>query len=91
MPPAATISDSPSCTACAARRDGFEPRAADFVDGHRGDARIESAAQRGLARGILAEARLHHVAHDGFVHQLRVDAGAAHGFRDGFRAEFGAR
>ena len=51
---------------------GFQSRAADFVDGHGGDAGIESAAQRGLTRGILAEAGLDDVAHDDFVDRMRV-------------------
>ncbi len=68
-------------------RDGFQAGAANFVDRHRGDARIETAAQRRLPRGILSEARLHHVAHDGFVDLLGIDTSAAHGFSDDFRAQ----
>ena len=88
MPPATTISLSPSMTPCAASADGFQARAADLIDGHGGDARIEAAVERRLPRGILAEAGLHHVAHDDFVDGLRLDAGAAHGFGHDFGAEF---
>ncbi len=44
-------------------------------------------AERGLARGILAESGLNDVAHDDFVDLRGLDAGAAHGFGDGFGAE----
>src|SRR5271156_5716642 len=71
--------------------DGLQTGAANFVDGHCRDARIEAAAQRRLARGILAQARLHNVAQDRFVHLIRLDAGAAHYFGDDFRAEFRRR
>ncbi len=91
MPPATTTSDSPSCTACAASADGFQSGAANFVDGHGCDARVETAAQRRLPRGILPEARLDHVAQDRFVHQIRLDTGAAHNFGDDFRAKLASR
>ena len=70
---------------------GLQSRAANFVDRHRRDAHVESRAQARLPRGILSEARLHHVAHDDFVHGLRLDARAAHGFGDGFRAKLRGR
>ena len=73
------------------QRDGFESRAADFVDGHGGDARVQAAAQRRLPRRILAQARLHDVAHDDFVDRVRLDAGAARGFGDDSRAKLGGR
>ena len=88
MPPATTISDSPRIDGLRGEGHGFEAGAADFVDGHGGDAMIEAAAERRLARGILAQAGLDDVAHDDFVDSLGVDAGAANGFGDDFGAQF---
>ena len=41
----------------------------------------------GLARGCLAAAPLHHLAHDHVVNGARVDPGPAHRLADGQRAE----
>jgi len=49
---------------------------------------MKTAAQARLARRVLAEARLDDVAHDDFVHFLRVNPGAADGFGNDFRAQF---
>ena len=87
MPPATTNSLFAKHHALRGQRHGFEARAADLIDGHGGDARIESAAEGRLPRGILAEPRLDDVAHDDFVDCLRLDAGAAHGFGDDFGAK----
>ena len=89
MPPATAMSMSPVAMPCAAEHDGLEARAADLVDGERGDTVGEAAAQRRLPRGILAEPRGHDVAHDAFVDDRRVDAGAAHRLGDDERAELG--
>ena len=72
------------------QRDGFEAGAANFVDRHRCDARIEAAAESRLARGILSQTCLDDIAHDGFVHLLGLDTCAADGFGDNFRAKFGS-
>ena len=69
------------------QRHGFEARAAHLIDGHRGDALMQSAAERGLARRILSQPGLEHVAHDDFVDGRRLDARAAHCFGDDFGAE----
>src|SRR5262249_60026712 len=53
------------------------------------DARLAAALERGLARRILAEASLHNVAEDRFVHLLWLDGGAANRFGGNFCAEFG--
>ena len=66
---------------------GLQSRAANFVDGHRRNAHVQAAAQARLPRGILPQPRLHHVAHDDFIHRFRLDARAAHGFGDDFRAQ----
>src|SRR6266567_1865774 len=71
------------------KRDGFQAGAADFVDGHRSDTRLATSLQRGLARGILAEAGLDDVAHDDFVDLPRFEIGAANGFGHDFGSEFG--
>ncbi len=49
---------------------------------------MQAALQRGLARGVLAESGLHHIAHDAFVHLCRLDTRAADGFSNNFRTEF---
>ena len=77
MPPATTISVSPSCTACAASATALRPEPQTLLMVMRGDAGITAAFERGLARGILAEASLDHVAEDGFVDLLAVKTGAA--------------
>ena len=67
--------------------DGLEPRAADLVDRERWDSAGQARVDRGLARRRLTRAPLEHVAHDHFVHVVGLDAGAAHGFADGERAQ----
>src|SRR5277367_582070 len=89
IPPATTISDSPSCTACAARATAFSPEPQTLLMVIAATFRSAAAIEGGLARGVLAEAGLHDVAHDGFVDLLAVKAGAASGLGDGFGAEFG--
>ena len=65
----------------------FQSRPANFVDRHRRNARIQPAAQRRLPRRVLSQPCLHHIPHDGFVHQVRLDSRAPHSFRDCFRAK----
>ncbi len=69
---------------------GFQSRAANLVDSHRGHARMQPAAESGLSRGILSQPGLHHIAHNGFVHLLRVNPRAAHGFGNHSRAQLGS-
>ena len=69
------------------QRHGFESRAANLIDGHGGDARVESAAKGRLPRRILPEPRLDDVAHDHFVDGLRLDAGAPHSLGNDFGAK----
>ena len=64
---------------------------ADLVDRHRGDAVVEAAVERRLPGGVLAVARLQHVAHDALVDEPRFDAGARHGFPHHQGAECGGR
>ena len=90
MPPAITISLSPSETACAASADGLESRAANFIDGHGGDADVQAATQRRLPRGILPQPRLHDIAHDDFIDRFRSNAGAAGAFRNNLGAQLGS-
>ena len=71
------------------QRNGFKAGAANFVDGHSGDAGIAAALEGCLARGILSQAGLHHVAENGFINLIRVEAGAADRFGDDFAAKFG--
>ena len=71
--------------------DGFQSGAANFVDSHGRHARVEAAAQRGLTRGILAEARLDDVAQNRFVNLIWLDASAAHYFAHDFRAKLRCR
>ncbi len=66
-----------------------ETRSAHHVDGERRDTVGKAAAERRLPRGILANSRGHDVAHDAFVDDRRIDAGAAHRLRDDQRAELG--
>ena len=90
MPPATATSMSPARNALSREHDGLETRAADLVDRERGDVIGQAAVERRLARGVLAEAGGHDVAHDAFVDDGRVDAGAANGFGDDQRAELGS-
>jgi hypothetical protein len=46
------------------KHDGFQPRAADFIDRERGDAGGNSRLERRLPRGGLAHAALDDVAED---------------------------
>ena len=69
----------------------LQSRAAHLVDRQRRDVIGQAAVQRRLPRGVLAEPGGHDVAHDAFVDDLRVDAGAAHGFGDDQRAELRSR
>ena len=69
--------------------DGFQPGAADLVDRERGDGLRQSAAERRLPGGGLAEAGGDDVAHDALVDDGRVDAGACHGLAHDQRAELG--
>ena len=87
MPPATT-------TRCVAGGDplrrqhhGLEPRPADLVDGQRRHAVGQPSAQRGLSRRRLAEAGRDDVAHDAFLDDRRVDAGAAHGLAHDHRPQ----
>jgi hypothetical protein len=66
---------------------GLETGAADLVDGERGNGGGDAGVDHRLARGGLTRAALHHLAHDDFLDQARVDAGAAHRLADDHRAE----
>src|SRR5262249_51193523 len=57
----------------------LQARAADLVDRHRRDAVVQPTAQPRLARRILAQAGLHDIAHDDFIHLLGFNPGATHG------------
>src|SRR5882762_10557991 len=70
------------------QRYGFESGAANFVDGHRRNARIAAALERRLPRGILSKPRLHNVAENRFVNLIRIEAGAANRFSNRFAAKF---
>ena len=59
--------------------NGFEAGAADHVDGESGDGVGETTAQRGLARGILAEAGGEDAAHDALGDFGGIDGGAFDG------------
>ena len=72
MPPATTIFGFAELHRLRRESHGLQSGAADFVDGHRSDARVTAAFERGLASRILAEAGLHHVAEDGFVNLIRL-------------------
>ena len=91
MPPATAMSMSPDANALRGEHHGFQARAAHLVDRQRGDVIGQAAAQRRLARGILSAAGGDDVAHDAFVDDGRIDAGAAHRFGDDERAELRAR
>src|SRR5262249_763080 len=62
---------------------GAQAGTAHFVDGDRGDRRGDAAVDHRLARGRLAGAALHHLAHDDFVDRAGVDAGALDRLTDG--------
>ena len=87
MPPATTISDSPSVTACAASPTAFSPEPHTLLMVIAATRGSSPPPQRRLPRRILPQPRLHHVAHDHFVHLLRLNARAPHRFRHHFRAE----
>ena len=72
-------------------RDCLESRATDFVDGHGGDTRMQPSAQCRLPRRILAQSRLHDVAHDDFVHCVRLNACAVRDFSNNSGAKFRGR
>src|SRR5467141_4175166 len=69
------------------QRYGFESGAANFVDGHRRNARIAAALERRLPRGILSKPRLHNVAENGFVNLLGLKARTANRFGNRFAAK----
>jgi hypothetical protein len=77
MPPATTISDSPSCTAWAAH----------FVDSHGGDARVAATFQGRLASWILTEAGLDDVAENCFVNLFWIEVRATDRFGNCFGAQ----
>ena len=67
MPPA-TISDaSPARIALVGEHDGFQARAADFVDRERADGLGQAGEDRRLSGRVLAQARADHITHDHFV------------------------
>ena len=49
----------------------------------------QTAAQRRLSRGVLAQPGRDDIAHDAFVHDCGIEAGAADGLGDHERAELG--
>ena len=57
-------------------RDRLEAGAADLVDRERGDRRIEAGLERRLARRVLPDSRLQHVAQDDLVDLIGLDTGA---------------
>src|ERR1051326_8662302 len=75
------------CLRCKPNR--FQTGTANFIYSQGGDARIASALEGRLARGILSEARLHYVAQNRFVDLFCAQARAACRFGDHFAAEFG--
>ena len=62
--------------------DRLETGAAHLVHGHRSNAVRKSREERRLARGILAEARCDHVAHEDLLDVRGHEAGPVHGLRD---------
>ena len=52
---------------------------------------MQSPTQRRLARRILAQAGLHHVAHDHFVYRIRLNSGAVGDFGNHSSAKFRSR
>ena len=62
--------------------NGLQPRSANLVNGHSADLRRKAAEDGRLARRVLAFTRCHYVAHDAFIDQRGLDAGAAHYFAD---------
>ena len=65
----------------------LQARAAHLVDRQRRDAIGQPAVERRLPRRVLAEAGRDDVAHDAFVDDGRVDAGARDRFAHDERAE----
>ncbi len=68
-------------------RNCFEARSAQHVDRRRGHLVRDPRADRGLARRVLAEARLQHAAEHDLVHLLAGDLGPLEGGAHGVRAE----
>ena len=64
-------------------RDGAKARSADHVDGDGADLGREATEDRGLARGILSEARGDDVAHDALVDLAGLELRSLDGFADG--------
>ena len=87
MPPATATSMSPVAMPWAASMTAFRPGAADLVDRERGDGLRQSAAERRLPGGRLAEPGGDDVAHDALVDDGRVDAGSCDGLAHDERAE----
>ena len=87
MPPATATSMSPVAIALRGEHHRLQSRAADLVDGQRRHVIREAAVERRLPRRILAEPGADDVAHDAFVDDRRIDAGAADGLGDDQRAE----
>ena len=67
----------------------FQAGATHLVDRQRRDVVGQSAAKRGLPRGVLSQTGADDVAHDALVDQGRIDAGATNRFGDDERAEIG--
>jgi hypothetical protein len=70
---------------------GFQPGAAHFVNGERGNVIRKAAAQRRLPGRSLPQTSRDDVAHDAFLHRRGIDAGPRDGFTNNQRAEFGGR
>ena len=87
MPPATATSMSPTLDGLVGEHHRLQPGAAHLVDRQRGDMIRQAAVERRLPRRILAEPGADDVAHDAFVDDLRIDAGAPHGFGDDQRTE----
>ena len=62
---------SPARMRLVGQHDGLQSRSADLVDRQRGDVIGQSAAKRGLPRGILSQTRADDVAHDALVDDRR--------------------
>ena len=87
MPPATAMSMSPARDALIGEHHRLEPRAAHLVDRERGHVVGEAAASAACRAGFWPSAGRDDVAHDAFVDDRRIDAGAADGFGDDQRAE----
>ena len=75
------------CDALSREHDGLQPRPAHLIDRQRGDVISEAASQCGLTCRRLTEPRRDDVAHDAFLDDGRVDAGARNGLTDHDGAE----